>query len=115
VAYVGEGQTGLAAAHVTDTVRLFRLALEQGRPGARYNAVAEEGVPLRDICEAIGAGLKLPVQSITPDKAKAYFGFFADLAQTDLSASSALTRKALGWVHTGPDLLSDLREMEYGA
>lgn len=113
VAYVGEGQNGLAAAHVTDTVRLFRLALEKGRPGARYNAVAEEGVPLRDICEVIGAGLKLPVQSITPEEAKAYFGFFADLAQTDLSASSALTREELGWATSGPDLLTDLREMDY--
>ena len=46
VAYVGEGQNGLAAAHVTDTVQLFRLALEKGRSGARYNAVAEEGMPL---------------------------------------------------------------------
>ncbi len=113
VAYVGEGRNGLAAAHVTDTVRLFRLALEKGRSGARYNAVAEEGVPLRDICEVIGAGLKLPVESIAPDEAKAYFGFLADLAQTDLSASSASTRKELDWAATGPDLLSDLRDMDY--
>jgi nucleoside-diphosphate-sugar epimerase len=113
VAYVGAGQNGLAAVHVTDTVRLFRLALENGRSGARYNAVGEEGVPLRDICEVIGAGLNLPVESITPEEAKAYFGFLADLAQTDLSASSALTREELGWATTGPDLLTDLRDMDY--
>ena len=89
VAYVGEGRNGLAAAHVSDTVRLFRLALENGRSGARYNAVAEEGVPLRDICEVIGAGLKLPVELIAPEEARAYFGFLADLAQTDLSGSNA--------------------------
>ena len=115
VAYVGEGRNGLAAAHVSDTVRLFRLALEKGPPGARYNAVAEESVPLRDICEVIGAGLKLPVESIAPEEAKAYFGVLADLAQTDLSASSALTREALGWAPAGPDLLDDLRDMDYGA
>jgi nucleoside-diphosphate-sugar epimerase len=115
VAYVGAGQNGLAAVHVTDAVRLFRLALENGRSGARYNAVGEEGVPLRDICEVIGAGLNLPVESITPEEAKAYFGFLADLAQTDLSASSALTREELGWATTGPDLLTDLRDMDYGS
>lgn len=115
VAYIGEGQNSLAAVHVTDTVRLFRLALEKGRPGARYNAVAEEGVPLRDIAETIGAGLKLPVESIAPQEAKAYFGWLAELAQADLSASSASTREELGWATTGPDLLSDLREMDYGA
>ncbi|MDR3489548.1 MAG: SDR family oxidoreductase [Bradyrhizobium sp.] len=115
VAYVGEGKNVLAAVHVTDTVRLFRLALEKGRPSARYNAVAEEGVPLRDIAKVIGRGLKLPVESITPEEAKAYFGWLAGLAQTDLSASSALTRTELGWATTGPDLLSDLREMDYSA
>ena len=113
VAYVGEGRNGLAAAHVSDTVRLYRRALESGRPGARYNAVAEDGVPLRAICEVIGAGLKLPVESIAPEEAKAYFGVLADLAQTDLSASSALTRAELGWTPTGPDLLTDLRDMDY--
>ncbi|KIZ45353.1 MULTISPECIES: SDR family oxidoreductase [Rhodopseudomonas] len=115
VAYVGEGQNGLAAVHVTDAVRLFRLALEKGRPGARYNAVGEEGVPLRDICEVIGAGLNLPVVSLTQEEGKAYFGWLADLAQTDLSASSALTREELGWATTGPDLLTDLRDMDYGS
>jgi nucleoside-diphosphate-sugar epimerase len=115
VAYVDEGKNRLAAVHVTDTARLFRLALENGRSGARYNAVGEEGVALRDIAEVIGSGLRLPVESITPDEAKEYFGWFADLAQTDLSASSALTREQLGWATTGPDLLTDLCEMDYDA
>jgi hypothetical protein len=76
--------------------------------------VGEEGVALRDIAAVIGAGLKLPVESITPEQAPAYFGWLADLAQIDLSASSALTRRQLGWTSTGPDLLTDLRDMDYG-
>ena len=32
----------------------------------RYHAVAEEGVPLREIAEAIGRGLKVPVVSQIP-------------------------------------------------
>jgi nucleoside-diphosphate-sugar epimerase len=113
VAYVGEGKNRLAAVHVSDAVRLFRLALEKGHAGARYNAVGEEGVALRDIAEVIGAGLKMPVESITPEEAPEYFGWMAQLATTDLAASSALTRQQLGWNPTGPDLLTDLREMDY--
>jgi nucleoside-diphosphate-sugar epimerase len=114
VAYVGEGSNRLPAVHVTDAVRLYRLALEKGEAGARYNAVAEEGVALRDIAEVIGAGLKLPVESITPEEAPGYFGWLANLAATDLAASSALTRQHFGWDPIGPDLLTDLRDMDYG-
>jgi nucleoside-diphosphate-sugar epimerase len=113
VAYVGEGKNRLPAVHVTDAVRLYRLALEKGQAGARYHAVGEEGVALRDIAAVIGAGLKMPVESITPQEAPDYFGWLADLAQIDLSASSALTRQQLGWTPNGPDLLSDLRNMDY--
>jgi nucleoside-diphosphate-sugar epimerase len=114
VAYVGEGKNRLPAVHVSDAVRLYRLALEKGQAGARYHAVGEEGVALRDIAEVIGAGLKMPVESITPEEAPEYFGWLANLAAIDLAASSALTRQQLGWNPTGPDLLTDLRNMDYG-
>jgi nucleoside-diphosphate-sugar epimerase len=113
VAYVGEGKNRLPAVHVSDAVRLYRLALEKGQAGARYHAVGEEGVALRDIAEVIGAGLKMPVESITPEEAPKYFGWMAHLATIDLAASSALTRQRLGWNSTGPDLLTDLRNMDY--
>jgi nucleoside-diphosphate-sugar epimerase len=113
VAYVGEGKNRLPAVHVCDAVRLYRLALEKGSAGARYHAVDEEGVPMRDIAEVIGAGLKLPVESITPQQAPLYFGGFANLAMLDLAASSALTRQQLNWNPAGPDLLTDLRNMDY--
>jgi nucleoside-diphosphate-sugar epimerase len=113
VAYVGEGKNRVAAVHVADAVRLYRLVLERGQAGARYNAVGEEGVALRDIAEAIGAGLKMPVESIKPEEAPEYFGWMAHLATIDLAASSALTRKLLGWTPTGPDLLTDLRNTDY--
>jgi nucleoside-diphosphate-sugar epimerase len=114
VAYVGEGKNRLAAVHVSDAVRLFRLALEKGQAGACYHVVGEEGVALRDIAEVIGAGLKMPVESIAPEEAPGYFGWLANLATIDLAASSALTRQGLGWNPTGPDLLTDLRNMDYG-
>jgi nucleoside-diphosphate-sugar epimerase len=115
VAYIGEGRNRVPAAHVTDVARLYRLALENGESGARYHAVAEEGITLREIAEAIGAGLSLPVESITPEEAPGYYGWLAPLAAQDLPASGALTRQQLSWNPTGPDLLTDLREVEYNA
>jgi nucleoside-diphosphate-sugar epimerase len=113
VAYVGAGKSRLAAVHVSDAVLLYRLALEKGHAGARYHAVTEEGVALCDIAEVIGAGLKMPVESITPETAQDYFGPLSSLVTIDLAASSALTRRQLDWRPTGPDLLSDLRNMDY--
>jgi nucleoside-diphosphate-sugar epimerase len=115
VAYVGEGRNRVPAVHVTDAARLFRRALERGRPGARYHAVAEEGVPLREIAEVIGAGMGLPVESIIPEQAPDYFGWLAQLATLDLPASGAATRQQLDWTPTGPGLLADLRETDYDA
>jgi len=113
VAYVGDGINRVPAVHVSDVVRLYRLVLEKGQVGARYHAVGEEGVALRDIAEVIGAGLRMPVESITREEAPEYFGWMAQLATVDLAASSALTRRQLDWNPTGPDLLTDLATMDY--
>ena len=108
VAYVGEGRTRWSAAHVRDVAKLYVLALENGEPGARYNASAEEGVAARAIAEAIGKATGLPVRSIAADDAARYFGWMAPFAALDMSASSAWTQARLGWQPTGPDLLTDL-------
>jgi nucleoside-diphosphate-sugar epimerase len=112
-AYVGDGRNRWAAVHVLDAARLYRLALEKASTGARYHAVAEEGVPLRDIADAIGRGLKVPVVSKSPKEAADHFGFLAYFAGADGQASSALTQEQLGWRSTGPGLLPDLENMKY--
>ena len=112
-AYVGEGRNRWSAAHVLDVARLYRLALEKHEAGARYHAVGEEGVPLRDIAEVIGRGLKVPVISISPEEARTHFGFLGMFAGLDLSASSTLTQERLGWHPTGPGLIADLEQMRY--
>ena len=112
-AYVSDGHNRWPAAHVTDVARLYRLALERGTAGARYHAVAEEGVPLKDIATVIGRGLNVPVISISPEQAPEHFGFLGFFAGRDALTSSAQTRAKLGWNPTGPDLLTDLRNMRY--
>jgi nucleoside-diphosphate-sugar epimerase len=112
-AYVGEGQNRWPAAHITDVARLYRLALEKGTAGARYHAVAEEGVRLKDIATAIGRGLNVPVLSISQEQAQEHFGFLGFFAGRDPLTSSAQTRAKLGWNPTGPSLLTDLGNMRY--
>jgi nucleoside-diphosphate-sugar epimerase len=112
-AYVGDGLNRWPGVHRFDAAHLYRLALEKGSAGARYNAVAEEGVPLREIAEAIGRGLKVPVVSRSPEEAGEHFGWLGFLMGHDVPASSALTQERLGWRPTGPGLLSDLANMRY--
>ena len=112
-AYVGDGSNRWPAAHVNDTARLYRLALEKTSAHATYHAVAEEGVRVRDIAEAIGRGLKVPVVSLKPEEAAAHFGWLGHFVGWDIAASSAQTREKLGWNPTGPTLLTDLANMRY--
>jgi|SRR6266403_1080208 len=111
--YVGEGLNRWPAAHVVDTAVLYRLALEKQAPGAKYHAVAEEGVPLRDIAEVIGKGLKIPVVSMSPEEAATHFGWLAMFVGRDAPASSAQTQNRLGWHPTGPGMIADLERMNY--
>jgi nucleoside-diphosphate-sugar epimerase len=114
-AYVGEGKNRWPAAHVSDTARLYLRALEKGKAGERYHAVAEEGVSFREIAEVIGKGLKIPVVSLKPEEAPAHFGWLAAFTGWDIPASSEKTQRELGWNPTGPGLIADLEKMRFTA
>jgi len=111
-AYVGDGGNRWPAAHVLDVATLYRLALERATPDAIYNAVAEEGVAMRDIADVVGKRLGLRVESIAPEEAEARLGWLARFATHDMPASSRKTREWLGWNPKGPDLLSDLARLD---
>jgi len=112
-AYVGDGLNRWPAAHRLDVAPLYRLALEKAPAGARYHAVAEGGVPVREIAEAIGRGLKVPVVSMSPEEANGHFGWLGLFAGMDMPASSELTRQRLGWRPTHAGLLADLNAKDY--
>jgi nucleoside-diphosphate-sugar epimerase len=112
-AYIGEGLNRWPAAHVLDVAHLYRLALEKHEAGSRYNAVAEEGISMREIAEVIGRGLKVPVVSLSQKEAQAHFGWLAMFAGFDMPASGVQTRQRLGWHPTGPGLIADLEQMRW--
>jgi nucleoside-diphosphate-sugar epimerase len=112
-AYVGDGTNRWAAVHVDDVARLYRLAVEKPEAGAKWHAIAEEGVRFVEIAKSIARGLDLKVVSITPEEALAHFGWWGALAGSDLAGSSAITRQKLGWSPTGPGLLADVEQIDY--
>lgn len=113
VGYVGEGLNRWPAGHVSDVARLYRLAVEAAKPGARYHAVGEEGISSREIAEALAQGLKLPAVSIAAEDAAAHFGWMGMFVSLDMTASSAMTQAQLGWRPTGPTLIADLLEARF--
>src|ERR1700741_714693 len=112
-AYFGDGRSRWAAVHRLDAARLYRLVLEKGSAGGKYHAVAEEGVPTRDIAEAIGRRLKVPVVSKSPEEAAEHFGWLSAFVGLTLAASGAKTQAQLGWHPTGPGLIADLEQMNF--
>ncbi len=112
-AYVEEGLNRSPAIHRCDAARVYRLAIERGAVGGPYHAVADEGVPVREIAAVIGRRLGVPVASLTRADAGAHFGWFAPFASFDTPASSARTRARLGWAPQEPGLIADLDQPGY--
>ncbi|MGW0083015.1 SDR family oxidoreductase [Streptomyces sp. NPDC003393] len=112
-AFVGEGSNRWPSVHRLDAAALFLLAVQSASPGTPVHAVAEEGIPFRDIAEAIGRRLRLPAVSLTAEEAGRHFGLLAPLVSLDNPTSSALTRERFGWVPAHPGLLADIEEGHY--
>ena len=108
--YIGDGASRWPAVHVKDAARLYRLAVEQAPAGAVLNAVGEEGVPVREVAEAIGRNLNLPAKSLPAEE---YGGMLVPLLSTDMPASSTITQELLGWQPTHPGLIEDIEQGHY--
>ena len=111
-AYIGDGLNRWPAAHLLDTAKLYSLALEKGRPGSIYNAVAEQGISMHDIASAIGERLQLPTVSLSEAEGQAHFGWLARAIGMDLPASSMKTRQELSWNPQQPGMIADLLHAE---
>ncbi|HEV2662048.1 MAG TPA: SDR family oxidoreductase, partial [Ktedonobacteraceae bacterium] len=107
-AYPGDGANHWPSVHRLDAAHLFRLELESAKAGSVLHAVADEGVPVRDIAGSIGRRLSVPVVSLPAENAGEHFGFLGNFFSLDSPASSALTQRWLGWHPVQPSLLADL-------
>jgi nucleoside-diphosphate-sugar epimerase len=114
-AYVGDGENQWPSVHRLDAARLFRLALEHGAQDGPFHAVAESGIPYREIAEAIGHQCGVPAVSLSQEDALAHFGAMAMFIGGHGPASSARTRERLRWVPQEPGLLDDIRQPAYFA
>jgi nucleoside-diphosphate-sugar epimerase len=112
--YPADGTNRWAAVHVSDAARMTVLGLAKAPAGARLHAVAEEGVPTRQIAEAIGRAYDLPVASIDPDDVADHFGWISRFFAMDLTGTAVATRELLGWTPVGPTLLEDIDGGAYG-
>jgi nucleoside-diphosphate-sugar epimerase len=111
--YVGEGTNRWPAVHRSDAARLARLAVEAAPAGSVLHAVGDEGVPFRQIAEAMGRALELPAESVAPADAVKHFAHLGHFVALDSPATAAVTRELLGWEPTGPSLIEDLEQDHY--
>ncbi len=111
--YIGDGANRWPAIHRFDAARLFRLAIENAPAGSTLHAIADEGVPVRDIAAVIGKHLDVAVVAVTPADAAAHFTWLSGFLAVDSPASNALTRELLEWQPTRPGLLADIDEGHY--
>lgn len=109
-AYIGEGNNRWPAVHRLDAAHLYRLALEKAAKGIRYNAIGDEGIPVRELAEVIGKRLNLPVVSVSPEKAAEYFDWMTRFIAFDSPATSHTTREQLGWQPTHSGLAEDMQQ-----
>ncbi|GLY86776.1 SDR family oxidoreductase [Actinoallomurus iriomotensis] len=114
-AYVGDGTNRWPSVHTLDAARVYRLALESAPAGSRLHAVADEGIPFRDIAATIGRGAGVPVESISAEDAGERFAFLGTVVGVDNPTSSETTRKVLGWEPAHPGLIEDLDQGHYFA
>jgi nucleoside-diphosphate-sugar epimerase len=112
-AYPGDGSNRWPAVHQLDAAHLFRLALEKAPAGTRLHAIGDDGVPVREIAEAIGRNLQVPVTAITHEAADSHFGFLGAIFSLDIPATSTVAQKLLGWEPVRPGLVADLDEGHY--
>jgi len=111
--YIGDGSNRWPAVHRLDSAHLFRLALDEAPAGSTLHAVADEGVPIREVADVIGRHLDVPAVAVAPEDAAEHFTWLAHFIGVDSPASSAITRKLLDWEPTRPGLIEDLDQGHY--
>jgi nucleoside-diphosphate-sugar epimerase len=107
--YIDDGALRTSSVHVDDAVKLYMLAARHAKAGDVFNGAASTLVTQREITEAIGKVLNLPVRPITLKEAEERWGrlpvmFF----NRENRASSVKAMQQLGWYPNAIDLVTDI-------
>eukprot|EP01035_Chromulina_nebulosa_P035905 gene35905-48294_t len=111
--YFGEGTNVWSTVHRLDAARLYVQALEKQPINHIIHAIAEQGVPVKQIAESIGKNLNIPVQSLNKTEAEEYYGWFFNFATIDCPTSSEKTKAFYNWNPVQDTLLVDLDKAKY--
>ena len=104
--YVEDGASRWPAVNRLDAAVLVRLGIESAPAGSVLHAVDEEGIPTREIAEAIGRSAGVPTRSVPAAEVGEHFGWIGGFFSMDSAVSSDLTRDLLGWKPVRPGLLA---------
>lgn len=112
--YLGLGLNLYTNVHVEDLAQVYVLALDRGRPGALYHAVAGE-VCWRTIAEAVAQVMGCDPRSISYDEMCALWGKLDAPYRFAVSSRSraVATRRDLGWAPRHLDLIDDILNGSY--
>ncbi|KAK9320595.1 hypothetical protein V1517DRAFT_328993 [Lipomyces orientalis] len=112
--YVDDGGLRTSDVHVDDAARLYLLVATEAKAGGVFNCTGSTTVTLRELAEAIGAALKLPVRSVSREEAEARWGpFLTAFVQFENRSSNHKAVQQLGWQPREIDLLTDVRSGSY--
>ena len=112
--YVDDGSLRTSGVHVDDAATLFLLAAMTAKAGDVFNGTGSTTTTLRELAEAIGAALELPVRSVSREEAEALWGqFLTAFVQFENRPSNRKAVRQLGWRPKGIDMLTDVRAGSY--
>ncbi len=113
---VNEGVAYTSTVHVDDAAKLYLLAAKKARAGDVFNATGSKYVTFRQLADAMGSVLQLPVRLLPFDVAAANISpFLARFLSAENKASSAKAARELGWGPQGVEILEDIRNGSYKA
>ncbi|KAH9185902.1 hypothetical protein AeNC1_012119, partial [Aphanomyces euteiches] len=112
-AFVGDGQNRWPAVHRLDAAVLYRLVVENSSESCCVHAIAEEGVPLREIAQRIGNRLGVAVVSKSKTEIREHFGWMAAFVGNDRPRISAWTKEKFNWKSVHCNLLAGIDSDAY--
>ncbi|KAI9698829.1 MAG: hypothetical protein M1820_007336 [Bogoriella megaspora] len=114
VLYIDDGSVHSSDCYIDAAAKMYILAARKGKPGDIFNCTTSTNITYKQLSEAIGEAMKLPVKSVSKEQAEEKLGpLLTKVVAFENRASSRKAEELLGWKPEGPDRLTELREGSY--